>query len=102
MDSICDVINQHAIPKVLELNGMDTTRPPKFEHGDIEGENLEELSNFVARLMSVGALTPDPETEQHLRGVGRLPVTGLEIDKREWEDYLKRSDQLREEIKKRE
>jgi hypothetical protein len=71
---IKDTVNRHAIPLLLELNGMDVEDPPVLEHGDIETQNLQELAQYVTALASVGAVQfPDPELEDYLRIAGDLP-----------------------------
>lgn len=71
---IKEVVNRHAIPKLIELNGMDSTRPPQLEHGDIETQNLAELGQYLSALATAGAVVfPDEALENHLRLVAGLP-----------------------------
>ena len=74
LKQIKEVINRHAIPRLLELNGYDATRPPTLEHGDIETQNLAELGQYLSALTTAGAVVfPDEALERHLRLVAGLP-----------------------------
>lgn len=54
LDSICEVINRHAIPRLMKLNGRPTDTPPKLVHGDIETVDLAELGAFIKELSGAG------------------------------------------------
>jgi hypothetical protein len=60
---------------LFKLNGLADKQLPRFVHGDIEKQELEEISNYVTRLASSGLLFPDPELEKYLRRLGNLPAT---------------------------
>ena len=107
---IKEVVNRHAIPRLMELNGMDVTRPPALEHGDIETQNLTELASYLSALASMGALIfPDKALEDHLRLVAGLPEApeqpeiplepALPQTPAETEETFKRLMKLREMIK---
>jgi len=87
---ICEVVNAHAIPRLLRLNGMDLTLAPTLEIGDVSHVDLEQLAQFVAVAAGVGALTIDDGLEQYLRQVANLPAidpaTQRELDKEEDDD----------------
>lgn len=74
LGGIAAVVNQHAIPRLLRLNGLPTALAPKLMHGDIEVPDLSELADYVMKLVGAGALTPTPEIERHLREVASLPA----------------------------
>ena len=68
LDSIAAVINRHAIPRLLALNGKSTDRAPTLVHGDIEAPDLQELGAYIAQLAGAGApLFPDENLEAALR-----------------------------------
>lgn len=71
--AICEVVNQHAIPRLLRLNGMDLTLAPTLAIGDVGHVDLTVLAEFVATASGVGALTIDEGLEQYLRQVANLP-----------------------------
>lgn len=73
LDEIADVVNTHGIPRLLRLNGMPTDAPPRLCHGDIEVPPLDELADYIAKLVNVGAITPDENLEAHLREIADLP-----------------------------
>jgi hypothetical protein len=74
LDEIADVVNTHGTPRLLRLNGMRVSAPPKLCHGDIEVPDLAELADYVMKLVNVGALTPTPELEGYLRETASLPA----------------------------
>lgn len=86
LDSICAVVNRHAIPRLLALNGLPTDNPPRLVHGDPDVPDLVDLGEFISKLTGAGAqLFPDDELEAHLRRVAKLPQkkAGQEVAKRE-------------------
>ena len=75
LDSIEDVLNRHALPRLLRLNGLpaDATMP-QFRHGDIEKPDLANLITFVSGLASAGApIFPDIVLENWLREQADMP-----------------------------
>jgi hypothetical protein len=88
LDVVCDVFNRHAIPRLLELNGMPLENPPKLTHGDIETPDLEALGNFLSKLTAAGMpVFPDPEIENYFREhLGLPPMTRKQIEDRKVED----------------
>lgn len=74
VDHIADVMNRHAIPRLLRLNGEKTDATPILKHGDIEKANLPELGAYIQALAGAGMpLFPDPAIERHLREAASLP-----------------------------
>ena len=71
--NIAEVMNQHAIPRLLKLNGMDVSRAPYLTYGEVSHVDLNEVSTFVAGLVQTGAIVPDPKLEQYLRDLAGLP-----------------------------
>jgi hypothetical protein len=71
--AICDVFNDHAIPRLLKLNGMDTSRCPMLTYGELGSIDLTSIADFVGKLTQAGALIPDEGLENFLRDVGNLP-----------------------------
>ena len=45
LDSVACVINRHAIPRLLRLNGMDESKAPKLVHGDIETQDIQQVAD---------------------------------------------------------
>jgi hypothetical protein len=71
--SIADVFNDHAIPRLLKLNGMDTARCPHLTYGDIGAVDLTVIADFVQKVSSAGAIIPDEGLEDWLRDLAGLP-----------------------------
>lgn len=71
--AIADVFNDHAIPRLLKLNGMDTSRCPSLSYGDLGAIDLSGIADFVGKLTQSGAIVPDEGLEEWLRGVANLP-----------------------------
>jgi len=74
MDIICGVMNRQAIPALARLNGWDLNELPYLEHGDVESPDLQKLADYISKLFSSGALTPDVELEDYLRETAHLPM----------------------------
>lgn len=74
LDAIRDVVNRHAIPRLLALNGWPTVNAPKLAHGDVETPDLAELGTYVSSLAGAGMpLFPDETLERALRAAAKLP-----------------------------
>ena len=76
LDVICEVFNNQAIPRLIDLNGdhfKGITDYPKMVHGDIEEVDLAQFASFIKEMVGVGVLEPDEELEKEVRRVGGLP-----------------------------
>jgi len=71
--SIGEVINQHAIPRLMKLNNMDTARQPQLVYGDVARIDIAEIADYVSKLANSGMIISDPNLEDYLRDVGGLP-----------------------------
>ena len=86
LDSVQDVMNRYAIPRLFELNGWPLENLPKIVHGDIEKPDLQSLGAYIGALVNAGIpLFPDEELENYLRKAGNLPELSEEV-KREREE----------------
>ena len=54
LDSIADVLNRHAIPRLWAINGLDLERQPKIIHGPVRGVDLAELGAFLKDTAAAG------------------------------------------------
>lgn len=73
--SIADVFNRYAIPRLFEVNDWKLDQLPQIVPGDIDPPDLTQLSGFMAQLGSAGMQWfPDPELEKFLRQAARLPA----------------------------
>lgn len=73
LDSDCEIINRHAIPRLLRLNGMPTENPPRLTHGDIESLDLMEVANFLSTMTTAGYQLTNEQLAYVLKQTG-LPV----------------------------
>ena len=78
--SIAEVMNQYAIPRLLKLNGMNPEVAPYLSYGEVSSVDLNELSNYVQKLIGAGALTPDENLEAYLREQASLPPAENLVD----------------------
>lgn len=75
LDGISGVFNSHAIPRLLQVNGMDVTKAPTLAHGRLQQVDLAALGEFIAKLAGAGApLFPDDNLEGYVRDVAGLPA----------------------------
>jgi phage gp29-like protein len=75
LTSIADVLNRHAVPRLLALNPeFAKAKMPTFAHDDIETPDLEGLGNYIAALSGAGmTLFPDEELEDFVRRAAGMP-----------------------------
>ena len=76
LDIICEVFNNQAIPRLMDLNSthfVGMTDYPKMVHGDIEDADLDNIGEFIKSMVGIGALQPDDELEDYIRQVAGLP-----------------------------
>jgi len=76
LQNICDIINTYAIPRLFKLNSFSgLTDYPKLTHDEIEKANLDELGNFIQKVVGSGAITVDGDTdlENYIRNAARFP-----------------------------
>lgn len=78
--TIADTVNQHAIPRLLRLNGMDAQRPPVLQYSEVAHVDLTEIADFVSKMTTAGVLAPDPTLEDHLRDLAGLPPASHNIE----------------------
>lgn len=86
LDIIVEVINNQAIPALINLNGdhfSGITDYPTMSHSKIEKRDLAELSSYITSLVGCGVLSPDNELEKYLRQEADLPdfIEGDEFDR---------------------
>lgn len=120
LDTICDVFNNQAIPRLIDVNGdhfKGITDYPKMIHSDIESPDLAQLGAFIKDMVGVGVLQPDESLEEHVRrtanlpdkvdGGGYYPVPGSqqhkhsEVDPKEDEADKKEADKAKQELNRK-
>ena len=74
IQSIADVFNRHAVPRLFALNGWRPQELPKFKPEPVENPNLGELASFMTSMASLGEeWFPDPVLSKYIRDVASLP-----------------------------
>lgn len=76
LDIICEVFNNQAIPRLIDINGehfRDITNYPKLNHSDIEKPNILEFASYLEKMVGMGVIVPDENLERYVRDVGSLP-----------------------------
>jgi phage gp29-like protein len=76
LDIVCEVFNNQAIPRLIDINGdhfKGITDYPYMEHGDIEEKDLTQFASFIESMVGAGVIVPDEALEDEVRRVGGLP-----------------------------
>ena len=77
LSEISEVFNQHAIPRLMRLNGVSEELSPTLTYQTPKNIDLNAISQFVIALAQAGApLFPDESLENYLRDLAGLP-TGM-------------------------
>lgn len=70
---VAEVVNIHAVPRLLRLNGMDTENPPRLVFGTVGKADLAAVATYIKALYDAGVLAPDNDLEDYLRTIADLP-----------------------------
>lgn len=70
---ICDVFNDHAIPRLMKVNGMDVARCPRLVVGDVAAVDISAIGDYVSKMTAAGVIVTDEELESHMRSIASLP-----------------------------
>lgn len=89
LNTVEAVINDHAVPRLLALNGMPLDAAPRIVPGDIRSSDVAEFINGVKLASDAGfQLAGDPEVEQIIRRRLNLPLIVEEVAQRMADDLL--------------
>ena len=58
LDSIAQVLNTYAVPRLFELNGWEREAYPEFVHGAVEKAGVATAAQIVSQLSSAGFPMP--------------------------------------------
>jgi hypothetical protein len=79
LSNIAETFNSHAIPRLMRLNGVDSSLSPILTYTPPKNIDLDAISKFVTSLAQAGApLFPDTELENYLKGIAGLPQGSAE------------------------
>ena len=74
LNSISSVLNRHALPRILDLNGVDLDLMPELVPDMAQRIDLDALSTFVLRMSQAGMpLFPDLDLQAFIRDAAGLP-----------------------------
>jgi len=75
LSEIAEVFNNHAIPRLMRLNGVDEGLSPTLTWSTPKSVDLGAIGSFVTSPAQAGApLFPDENLEGYLRSIAGLPV----------------------------
>jgi hypothetical protein len=74
LDVIADVFNNHAIPQLMTMNGVDPSLWPTLQHGDVETADIEKVGTYFSSLAEQGLIRPDQDLENWLRDQADAPL----------------------------
>lgn len=72
-NSIAEVFNDHALPRLFKLNGMQVDKLPKIKPEPIAHVDLALLGDFISKMVQAGAITVDSGLDEYLRDLTNLP-----------------------------
>jgi len=87
---IKSTFNQYAIPRLMEINGMERETYPTLNHDDIENPDLKDIGKYIKDMTGAGFdISKDPDIENVLRGYANFPPKKEEEIKEEEEQREK-------------
>lgn len=80
LDSIADVVNTHAVPRLHKLNAFDPALMPRLKATRPAKVDLQALGDFISKLSGSGMpLFPDENLESHIRSQVKWPEKSDEL-----------------------
>lgn len=81
LSQIKNVYNLHAIPRLLELNGMEVTDYPQIDHTPLEQVDVKTTAEAISALAMAGMpIFPNPDIERRILEILGMPAP-LETDR---------------------
>lgn len=74
LNALADTLSRQLIPMLWRWNGFDTAYMPTVRRGRLDTVTLDALGRYVESLTRAGIVLNDPETDEHLRREGGLPI----------------------------
>jgi hypothetical protein len=82
LDSIAEVINRHALSRLMRANGVKQELWPTLVHGSVERVDLDTLGQYVVRAASSGIdFSMNPEAQAFLMQQANIPYDATAQDK---------------------
>ena len=73
-ESIADVLNRNAIPRLFKVNGWQPDKLPRIVPSDVDSPDIAVLAQFMSAMQGTGLTWfPDPVMENFVREAARLP-----------------------------
>jgi hypothetical protein len=72
-NSIADIFNRHAIPRLFATNGWKPKELPKIVPSDVDAPDLTQLGAFLAQTAGLGFSWADADMEKFIRSAAGLP-----------------------------
>jgi len=87
-ETIAETMNRYLIPRLFTVNGIKTTKLPKFVPSKVDPPDLGQLASFMGAMSSAGVQWfPDPELEKFVRRIAQLPDLPEEAEKVHEQEY---------------
>lgn len=83
LDSVQDIFNRVAIPRLFMVNGFDTAELPVLVHGDIETIEINDLATIITAMTGAGLSVFDDDTQQWIREQVGMPDHKPELEEGE-------------------
>lgn len=100
LDSIADILNTYALPRLFRLNGWDTEEMPVIKHDNVQAPTLEDLAALITAMTGSGAaLFPDTDLENYIRRTAGLPEKPIVGDEQTQKDVEAQNRLAREDVR---
>ena len=98
LDSVANVVNRHAVPRLLAFNGIPLNKSPTLEHGKLDTSSIKDDADSLVKLANAGMiLFPDEELENSIRSKAGWPKQDQETR----EELLRAREDEKAEMKQR-
>lgn len=74
LDIIQTAVNEQAVRRLLEVNGLDVRIAPTVKHGDIEAADIARIGAYLVQLSNAGLLEDTPALRVFLHELAGIPV----------------------------
>jgi hypothetical protein len=82
--SIADVLNRSAVPKLIRLNGWQPEEMPEITPTDVDAPDIAQLAQFMQSMAAMGVQWfPDADMEKFVRDAARLPQQTEDAEEQE-------------------